>query len=162
MIILGIDPGTTRVGYAVIKKKDSDNLNLLTCGCLESKNKEQKDHLKEISDLISSLILKYRPEVLAIEKLFFTKNAKTALSVAEARGVIINSANSLTLNVREFTPLEVKVAITGYGKAEKDQVRKMVCRILKLEKIPKLDDTSDALAIALTACYTNPKFTIKP
>ena len=162
MIILGIDPGTTRVGYAVIEKKDSDNLNLLTCGCLESKNKEQKDHLKEISDLISSLILKYRPEVLAIEKLFFTKNAKTALSVAEARGVIINSANSLTLNVREFTPLEVKVAITGYGKAGKDQVKKMVCRILKLEKIPKLDDTSDALAIALTACYTNPKFTIKP
>jgi len=162
MIILGIDPGTTRVGYAVIEKKDSDNLNLLTCGCLESKNKEQKDRLKEISDLISDLILKYRPEVLAIEKLFFTKNAKTALSVAEARGVIINSANSLTLNVREFTPLEVKVAITGYGKAEKDQVRKMVCRILKLEKIPKLDDTSDALAIALTACYTNPKFTIKP
>ena len=162
MIILGIDPGTTRIGYAVIEKKDSDNLNLLTCGCLESKNKEQKDRLKEISDLILDLILKYRPEVLAIEKLFFTKNAKTALAVAEARGVIINSANSLTLNVREFTPLEVKVAITGYGKAEKDQVRKMVCRILKLEKIPKLDDTSDALAIALTACYTNPKFTIKP
>ena len=160
MIILGIDPGTTRIGYAVIKKKDSDNLNLLTCGCLESKNKEQKDRLKEISDLILDLILKYRPEVLAIEKLFFTKNAKTALAVAEARGVIINSANSL--NIREFTPLEIKVAITGYGKAEKEQVKKMACRILKLEKMPKIDDTSDALAIALTACYTNPKFTIKP
>ncbi|PIZ87669.1 MAG: crossover junction endodeoxyribonuclease RuvC [Candidatus Nealsonbacteria bacterium CG_4_10_14_0_2_um_filter_40_15] len=160
MIILGIDPGTTRIGYAVIEKKDSDNLNLLTCGCLESKNKEQKDRLKEISDLILDLILKYRPEVLAIEKLFFTKNAKTALAVAEARGVIINSANSL--NIREFTPLEIKVAITGYGKAEKEQVKKMACRILKLEKMPKIDDTSDALAIALTACYTNPKFTIKP
>jgi len=160
MIILGIDPGTTRIGYAVIEKKDSDNLNLLTCGCLESKNKEQKDRLTEISDLILDLILKYRPEVLAIEKLFFTKNAKTALAVAEARGVIINSANSL--NIREFTPLEIKVAITGYGKAEKEQVKKMACRILKLEKMPKIDDTSDALAIALTACYTNPKFTIKP
>lgn len=160
MIILGIDPGTTRIGYAVIEKKDSYNLNLLTCGCLESKNKEQKDRLKEISDLISDLILKYRPEVLAIEKLFFTKNAKTALAVAEARGVIINSANSLNLNIREFTPLEVKVAVAGYGKAEKEQVKKMACRILKLEKMPKLDDTSDALAVALTACYTNPKFTI--
>jgi len=160
MIILGIDPGTTRIGYAVIEKKDSDNLNLLTCGCLESKNKEQKDRLKEISDLIPGLILKYHPEVLSIEKLFFTKNAKTALAVAEARGVIINSANSLNLNIREFTPLEVKVAITGYGKAEKEQVKKMVCRILKLEKIPKLDDTSDALAIALTACYTNPKLKV--
>ncbi len=157
MIILGIDPGTTRVGYAVIKKKDNDNLNLLTCGCLESKNKEQKDRLREISDLISNLILKYHPEILAIEKLFFAKNAKTALAVAEARGVIINSANYLNLNISEFTPLEVKVAITGYGKAEKEQVKKMACRILKLEKMPKIDDTSDALAIALTACYTNPK-----
>ena len=160
MIILGIDPGTTRIGYAVIEKKDSDNLNLLTCGCLESKNKEQKDRLKEISDLISGLILEYHPKILAIEKLFFTKNAKTALAVAEARGVIINSANSLNLNIREFTPLEVKVAITGYGKAEKEQVKKMACRILKLEKMPKIDDTSDALAIALTACYTNPKLKI--
>jgi len=160
MIILGIDPGTTRIGYAVIEKKDSDNLNLLTGGCLESKNKEQKDRLKEISGLISDLILKYRPEVLAIEKLFFNKNAKTALAVAEARGVIINSANSLNLNIREFTPLEIKIAVTGYGKAEKEQVKKMACRILKLEKMPKIDDTSDALAIALTACYTNPKLKI--
>lgn len=161
MIILGIDPGTTRVGYAVIEK-DSDNLNLLTCGCLESKNKEQKNRLKEISDLISDLILKYHPKILAIEKLFFTKNAKTALAVAEARGVIINAAASLNLDVSEFTPLEVKAAVTGYGKAEKKEVQKMVCRILKLETKPKLDDTSDALAIALTACYTNQKFTIKP
>lgn len=160
MIILGIDPGTTRVGYAVIEKKDSDNLNLLTCGCLEAKSKEQKNRLSEISNLISDLILKYHPEVLSIEKLFFTKNAKTALAVAEARGVIINSANSLNLNIREFTPLEVKVAVTGYGKAEKEQVKKMACRILKLEKMPKIDDISDALAIALTACYTNPKLKI--
>jgi len=157
MIILGIDPGTTRIGYAVIEKKDNNHLNVLIHGCLESKNKEQKDRLKEISDLISDLILKYRPEILAIEKLFFTKNTKTALAVAEARGVIINSANSLDLNICEFTPLEIKVAITGYGKAEKEQVKKMVCRILKLEKMPELDDTSDALAIAITACYTNPK-----
>lgn len=157
MIILGIDPGTTRTGYAVIEKKDNDNLNILTCGCLESKNKEQRDRLGNISSLISGLILKYRPEILAIEKLFFTKNAKTAMAVAEARGVIINSANSLNLDILEFTPLEVKTAVTGYGKAEKEQVKKMVCRILKLEKIPKLDDTSDALAIALAACYTNQK-----
>jgi len=157
MIILGIDPGTIRIGYAVIEKKDSNNLNLLTCGCLEVKHKEQKDRLSEISGLISGLIIKYHPEILAIEKLFFTKNTKTALAVAEARGVIINSANSLNLDILEFTPLEVKTAVTGYGKAEKEQVRKMVCRILKLGEIPKLDDTSDALAIALAACYTNPK-----
>ena len=161
MIILGIDPGTVRVGYAVIEKKDSDNLNILACGCLESKNKEQKDRLGEISGLVSDLISKHNPKVLAIEKLFFTKNAKTALAVAEARGVIINSASSLGLGVREFTPLEVKAAVTGYGKAEKEQVKKMVCRILNLENMPKIDDTSDALAIALTACYTNPKLSAK-
>ncbi|MBI4919799.1 crossover junction endodeoxyribonuclease RuvC [Candidatus Azambacteria bacterium] len=161
MIILGIDPGTTRIGYAVIKKESGDNIDLLTFGCLETKNKEQKNRLTEISDFISGLISKYRPKTLAIEKLFFTKNVKTALSVAEARGVIISSANSLNLDIREFTPLEVKLAIAGYGKAEKNQVRKMVCRILKIEKMPLLDDTSDALAIALTACYTSPKLSFK-
>ena len=160
MIILGIDPGTTRIGYAVIEKKDADNLNLLTYGCLEPKNKQQKDRLGEISSLISDLILKYHPEVLAIEKIFFTKNAKTVISVSEARGVIINSANSLNLQIFDFTPLEVKLAITGYGRAEKEQVKQMVCRILKIEKKPILDDTSDALAIALTACYTSPKLFI--
>ena len=157
MIILGIDPGTTRIGYAVINKKDADNLDLLTCGCLEPKSKEQKGRLREISDFISDSILQYRPEILAIEKLFFTKNTKTAFDVSEARGVIINSANSLNLQIYDFTPPEIKLAITGYGKADKDQVRKMVCRILKLETAPKLDDISDALAIALTACYTSPK-----
>ena len=81
MIILGIDPGTTRVGYAVIEKKDSDNLNLLTCGCLETKSKEQKGRLREISDLISDLILKYHPRVLSIEKLFFAKRSNRKDSV---------------------------------------------------------------------------------
>jgi len=97
---------------------------------------------------------------LAIEKIFFTKNAKTIINVAEARGVIINNANGANLKVFDFTPLEIKLAITGYGRAEKEQVRQMVCRILKIEKKPILDDTSDALAIALTACYTSPKLFI--
>jgi crossover junction endodeoxyribonuclease RuvC len=156
MIILGIDPGTVRIGYAILEKKN-DNAKLLVCGCLEVKSKSQAERLSEIADLISELSLKFRPQVLAIEKLFFTKNAKTALSVAEARGVIINSANVSGLKILEFTPLEVKVATTGYGKAEKYQVQKMVCNILKLEKIPQPDDATDAVAIALTACYTNPK-----
>lgn len=157
MIILGIDPGTTRIGYAVIDKKDADTLMVLTCGCLEPKSKEQKDRLGEISVFVSDLIIKYQPEVLAIEKLFFTKNAKTAFTVSEARGVIIDRANSRGIKIFDFTPPEVKLAVAGYGKAEKEQVRKMACRILKIEKPPKLDDTSDALAIAITACYTVPK-----
>ena len=156
MIILGIDPGTVRVGYALLQK-ETGNASLIAYGCLQIKNKKQTERLTEISRLISDLILKYRPETLAIEKLFFTKNAKTALAVSEARGVIINSASSLNLEVLEFTPLEVKAAITGYGKAEKYHVQKMICRILKLEKIPRPDDAADAIAIGLTACYTNPK-----
>ncbi|MEK7087640.1 MAG: crossover junction endodeoxyribonuclease RuvC, partial [Patescibacteria group bacterium] len=114
MTILGIDPGTARVGYSVMKKRDGE-AELITYGCLELKNLDQVERLKKISELISELISKYNPETLAIEKLFFTKNAKTAMAVSEARGVIINCANSLHLEVREFTPLEVKTAVTGYG-----------------------------------------------
>lgn len=156
MIILGIDPGTARIGYSIIDKVN-DKAGLITYGCLELKNRNHIDRLKIISKLISELVLKYSPKILAIEKLFFTKNIKTALSVSEARGVIINCASSLNLNVLEFTPLEVKTAITGYGKSEKYQVQKMVMNILKLKKTPKPDDAADAIAIALTACYTNPK-----
>lgn len=157
MIILGIDPGTTRIGYALLDKKENTGVDLITYGCLELKNRSQIERLKKISELISELISKYNPKTLAIEKLFFTKNAKTAFSVSEARGVIINSATSLNLEVLEFTPLEVKVAVTGFGRAEKKQIQKMVCRMLNLEKIPQPDDAADAIAIGLTACYTNQK-----
>ena len=160
MIILGIDPGTARIGYSIIKKSNGE-AELITCDCLELKNLSQAERLKKISELISELIFKYNPETLAIEKLFFTKNVKTAMAVSEARGVIINSANSLNLGILEFTPLEVKTAVTGYGKAEKYQVQKMVQNILKLEKMPKSDDAADAIAIGLAACYTNPKLSTK-
>ena len=156
MIILGIDPGTSKIGYAVLEKNDS-NIKLLAYGCLEIKNKTQAKRLNEIDAFIRSLVPEFRPEILAIEKLFFTNNAKTALSVAEARGVIINSATNLNLTVREFTPLQVKMTVTGYGRAGKKEVQKMVCLTLKLDKTPQPDDASDAIAIALTACYTNPK-----
>ena len=162
MIILGIDPGTTRIGYALLDKKENTGVDLITYGCLELPNKSQIERLAEISRLISDLIAQYHPEVLAIEKLFFTKNAKTAFSVSEARGVIISRASSSNLNVLEFTPLEVKVATTGYGRAEKKEIQKMICRLLNLEKTPQPDDASDAIAIGLTACYTNQKLIIKP
>ncbi|OGD25586.1 crossover junction endodeoxyribonuclease RuvC [Candidatus Azambacteria bacterium RIFCSPHIGHO2_01_FULL_40_24] len=162
MIILGIDPGTTRIGYALLNKKENSNVDLIIYGCLELPNKSQTERLTEISQLISDLIAKHCPVILAIEKLFFTKNAKTAFSVSEARGVIINAAASLNLEILEFTPLEIKVAVTGYGKAEKREIQKMICRLLNLEKMPQPDDASDAIAIGLTACYTNQKLIIKP
>ncbi len=161
MIILGIDPGTTRIGYALLNKKENTGVDLITYGCLEVSDKRQIERLAKISQLVSDLITQYHPKVLATEKLFFTKNVKTALSVSEARGVIINCANSLNLKIAEFTPLEVKVATTGYGKAEKRQVQKMVCMLLNLKKMPQPDDAADAIAIGLTACYTNPKLSTK-
>ncbi len=160
MIILGIDPGTARIGYAVIEKNNRGDLNLLTCDCLEIKNKNQAERLVEISGFVSDLIKKYRPEIMGIEKLFFAKNAKTALAVAEARGVVVNEAGSLNLKIREFTPLEVKIAVTGYGRADKNQVKNMACRIVKIDTPPRLDDAGDALAIAIAACYTNPKLLV--
>lgn len=162
MIILGIDPGTTRIGYALLGKENIDNITVLNYGCLELLNVDQITRLKSISSFINKLISEYRPEILAIEKLFFTKNAKTALSVAEARGVIINTAASLNVNILEFTPLQVKLAVTGYGKAEKREVQKMICRVLNLKEVPQPDDASDAIAIGLTACYTSQKLIIKP
>ena len=156
MIILGIDPGTARIGYSILKKEDGE-AKLVDYGCLELRDREQKTRLAEISRFMGGIIAEHRPGILSIEKLFFTKNAKTAFSVSEARGVIINSANLAGLEIVEFTPPEVKIAATGYGKADKKQVQKMVCRMLNLEKIPEPDDASDAIAIALAACYTNPK-----
>ena len=161
MIILGIDPGTTRIGYALLNKKESAEVDLITYGCLELLNKNQAERLLEISRFVSDLIARHHPKTLAIEKLFFTKNAKTAFAVSEARGVVINAAASLDLNVLEFTPLEVKAAVTGYGKAPKRQVQEMVCRLLNLKEIPRPDDAADAIAIGLTACYTNPKLSTK-
>lgn len=160
MIILGIDPGTTRIGYALLNKKENGGVDLITYGCLELKDKTQIERLAKISQLVSDLVVQHHPETLAIEKLFFTKNAKTAFSVSEARGVIINIAASLNLDIFEFTPLQVKVAVTGYGKAEKKEVQKMVCRLLNLKEIPRPDDAADAIAIGLTACYTNQKLII--
>lgn len=162
MIILGIDPGTTRIGYALLNKKNIDDISVLTYGCLEISNKDQVERLGIISNFISELILKYRPEILSIERLFFAKNVKTAFSVSEARGVIINAAAAMNIKILEFTPLEVKMVITGYGKAEKKEIQKMICRILNLAKTPQPDDASDAIAIGLTACYTNQKLIIKP
>ena len=160
MIILGIDPGTTRIGYALLKKEKNGDAKLIDCGCLEILNETQIKRLGIISDQIGRLTLKHRPEILAIERLFFNKNIKTAMAVSEARGVIINSANSLGLKILEFTPLQVKTAITGYGRAKKLEVQKMICLILNLKKAPQPDDTSDAIAIGLAACYTNEKLLI--
>jgi crossover junction endodeoxyribonuclease RuvC len=158
MRILGIDPGIGRCGWGVI---ETQNLKLKTqnYGCIEtSAKKDVADRLKEIHEEILNIIKIYNPDALAIEELFFNTNAKTAFVVGQARGVILLAAAENNLKIAIYTPLQVKIALTGYGRAEKGQVSKMVKVLLNLDQIPKLDDTSDALAIAITHAFSN-KFT---
>jgi len=154
MIILGIDPGFARVGWAVLKSQNS-NVKCQNYGCIEtSKDTASQERLVDVYRQICKLIKKYKPEAMAIEELFFTNNAKTAFKVGEARGVIILSAAIQKIPVFSYTPLQVKIAVTGYGQADKVQVGKMVRAILKLKELPKLDDTVDAIAVALTHAFT--------
>lgn len=143
MKILGIDPGYTLVGYGVI-----EDGRALDFGCLEPEN-----DLSDLHQQIEILISKHKPDALAIEKLFFSKNTKTALRVGEGRGVVLLAAAQNHLPIAEYSPMDVKIAVTGYGQAEKGQVQQMVKTLLKLEKIPKPDDAADALAVAI--CHEN-------
>ncbi|HOX21689.1 MAG TPA: crossover junction endodeoxyribonuclease RuvC [Candidatus Paceibacterota bacterium] len=151
--ILGIDPGTKRVGYGLIEVNKKGQFQALDFGCLETKLKDEGEILEEIFQKISQLLKKHRPDLMALEKLFFFKNHKTAFQVSQARGVIILAGQNQKIPIFQPTPLEIKVCLTGYGRAEKQQVALMVKNALKLEKIPKLDDTTDALACAIAGHY---------
>ncbi|MGL5656553.1 MAG: crossover junction endodeoxyribonuclease RuvC [Fusobacteriaceae bacterium] len=150
MRVLGIDPGTAIVGFGII---DYENraYKVIDYGCIfTDKDLSLDERLLIIFNEMESLIKKYEPQELAIEELFFFKNSKTVISVGQARGVIVLSGMKNGLKTAGYTPLQVKMGITGYGKAEKKQVQEMVKRILKLDEIPKPDDAADALAIAVT------------
>lgn len=154
MIILGIDPGLARIGYGVIRVLKNKKLQCLDFGVIETSaylNKEQR--LKEIDRSILRIIRKYHPNLLATEKIYFFKNLKTAIPVAEASGIILLNAAKKNIPVFEFTPLEVKFSLTKNGRAEKEEVLKKIKKILKLKKTPRLDDASDALACALTVIH---------
>lgn len=148
MVILGIDPGIGRMGYAIIKHQNSQT-QVLECGCITTMPKEaEPKRLLEIKNDLQQIIKKLKPEILCIESLYFAANSKTAMSVGQARGVAIVTAAEHRLKIIEITPLQVKIALTGYGRAEKSQVQTMLLKIFKLKKIPKPDDAADALAIA--------------
>ena len=151
MTILGIDPGTTRVGYGVIRKNGL-GLSFVSAGILSvSDKKNSGEALFEIKKELDKVIKKFKPEAVAVEKLFFAQNQKTAIKVAEARGVIILSAAEAGLEIKEFSPNEMKSAITGHGFADKRAVLKMVKLILKEPGLKVIDDASDALALAILA-----------
>ena len=153
MITLGIDPGFARCGYAFIESKNSV-YKIVDCGLIETfQNMEYNQRLKKIYDELNNLIVKYKPENAAIEELFFSKNSKTALKVAEARGIIILALTINNIDFKEYKPKEVKSQITGNGNANKDAVIKMI-NLFTGSKIIQ-DDTADAVAIALAHASRN-------
>ncbi len=150
LIVLGIDPGIATTGFAFIKEKDKE-LDILDYGVITTSAKQEfTERLKYLHRSLTKLIKKYGPDTICVEQLFFAKNVKTALNVGQARGVILLTAILNKLTLFEFTPLQVKQAVCGYGKADKCQVQNMVKTLLNLKTIPKPDDAADALAIALT------------
>lgn len=154
MIILGIDPGSRRIGFGLIKK-ERGLIEMLDAGILKIKSKDDLGAIVEVKNQLVKLIAKYQPDFIAIEKLFFSKNRKTALSVAQSRGAIVLTATEKSLVIKEFSPNEVKAGLTGYGLADKKAVAKMVKLILKKPDLKILDDATDALAIAIVASSKN-------
>ncbi len=154
MKILGIDPGIGRTGWGVIEVK-GNSLKPVAYDCFETAPKEEVPlRLSKVYDHIVSLLKEYAPDAMAIEDLFFNTNAKTAMVVGQARGVVLLAGQQKSLPIGIYTPLQVKIAVAGYGRAEKGQVGQMVKVLLGLEKIPKPDDTADALAIAITHAFS--------
>jgi crossover junction endodeoxyribonuclease RuvC len=148
MIILGIDPGLARTGYAILTAEKNEVKDIVY-GCIVTPQKMSLEkRLRIIDSKLEKIIKKYKPEKVAVEQLFWGKNVKTALLVGQARGVICLAAAKNNLPVIEFTPLQVKQALTGYGQASKNQVQQMLKAIFRLKKIPEPDDAADALAIA--------------
>ena len=153
MIILGIDPGIAKIGFGVLKKPKtkSGKLKALDSGCITtSPNLLAAERLKKIYNAVLKLITKYKPGLLAIENIYFFKNSKTAMGVSQAKGVILLAAAKKKIPVCELAPLEVKMAISGYGRADKKQIQKMVKLLLNLKKTFKSDDEADALGIAIS------------
>lgn len=154
MRILGIDPGIAIVGFGFIDKI-GNKLVPVQYGCIQTKaHTDPSQRLQEVYDATLQLIDKYKPDTMAIEKLFFNRNVTTAFTVAEARGVMMLAAVQRGLPLGEYTPLQVKQAVVGYGKAEKKQVQEMVKVFLHLSAVPKPDDVADALAIAICHAHS--------
>lgn len=154
MKIIGIDPGTGIVGFGVIESS-AGKFKMLDAGVIRTPAKQQDStRLNTIFDELDEIIRHNNPDVLVVEKLFFSQNVTTAMSVSQARGVILLCAERNKLPIFEYTPQQIKQGITGYGKADKQQVQEMVRTILKLKEVPKPDDCADALAAAITHAMT--------
>lgn len=158
MLILGIDPGLAIVGYSLVEKK-GNRFSVCDYGVIRTPAEATNcQRLMTIFEELSNLIATYQPDEMAVEELFFNKNVKTAIEVGQARGVILLTGVQAGLRVAEYTPLQVKQAVVGYGRASKEQVQQMVKALLNLSSLPKPDDAADALAVAI--CHGNSRTVI--
>ena len=149
MIILGIDPGYAIVGFGILQS-ERNGQSLLACGAINTPAGLQlSKRLLQIANDLEELIIQFKPDAVAVEKLYFGNNVTTGIGVAQARGVILMTAERHGLPIYEYDPSQVKIAVVGYGKADKHQVMEMTKRLLKLKSVPKPDDAADAVAIAL-------------
>ena len=156
MITLGIDPGLATVGFGVVESRLGNDFRALEYGAvLTEAGKKVEDRLCEIFDNVDELCKTFRPSAAAVERLYFNTNEKTAINVAQARGVILLALTKNNVPIYEYTPLQIKQALTGYGRAEKKQIMYMVKTLLKLDGEPKPDDTADALAAAICHIYSS-------
>ena len=154
MRIIGIDPGYAITGFGVIEY-NGNHFELLKAGAIETKaGVPFPSRLQKIYDDMTDLIEEYKPDAISIEELFFNTNTTTAIGVAQGRGAVLIAASKTATPIYEYTPLQVKQSVTGYGRADKKQVQSMVKAVLKLEKIPKLDDTTDAMALAICHAHS--------
>ncbi len=156
MIIVGFDPGLATLGYGVIKKEPRGKPEMLDYGVvLTPKEENLAVRLCMLEKGVKEIIAKYKPDEIALEELFFAKNVKTGINVAHARGVVLLTCVKECGRIFEYTPLQIKQALTGYGRADKNQIQQMVKTFLGLKAVPKPDDAADALAVALTHAQTN-------
>lgn len=156
MIILGLDPGLATLGYGVIEKDEKGNSKAVDCGVIVTPKEETLPvRLAMLEEGLVKLLTKYEPDEVAIEELFFSKNITTGIAVAHARGVTLLACVKHCGKLYEYTPMQIKQALTGYGKAEKKQIQLTVASLLKLPAVPKPDDAADALAVALCHAFTS-------
>jgi len=156
MIILGLDPGLATMGYGIIEKQKNDNVTAVDYGVvLTPKNESLPVRLAMLEEGINKILLKYKPEEIAVEELFFSKNVTTCIPVAHARGVMLLTCIKYCGRLYEYTPNQIKQSLTGYGKADKVQMMHVVTSILRLDKIPRPDDAADALAVAVCHAHTS-------
>ncbi|MEP7285820.1 MAG: crossover junction endodeoxyribonuclease RuvC [Chloroflexota bacterium] len=156
MLVLGIDPGTATTGYGVVREDDDGSIVAVTYGVILTDSKSpMPKRLQKIYRDVTALIVEYKPDVAAIEEMFFGKNVTAAITVAQGRGVVLLAMQNAELPIREYKPAQIKQTIAGYGNAPKPQMQEMVRNLLNLETIPKPDDAADALAIALTSLQSS-------